>query len=45
MDFTIGDFLAVLLLALLLLLAPLLGIPQDPLRAALCEIAGCTTTA
>lgn len=38
---TLGEFLAVVLLGLLLLLAPVLGIPQDPLRAALCEIAGC----
>jgi hypothetical protein len=41
MQFTLGDFLAVLLLSLLLLLAPVLGIPQDPLQTALCDIAGC----
>jgi len=42
MQFTLTDFLAVVVLALILLLAPLLGIPQDPIREALCEVAGCS---
>lgn len=38
----LGEFVAVVVLALLLVLGPILGFPTTSIQAALCQVAGCT---